>query len=172
MRRITAAVSPFSVLTVCFTASLLLAASALAACAKDAADTGGSDDAGGATIPDSFTYYDNAIPPSPPPPPPPVCAGTGAPCHVNQSDCPPPPNIFTPPFNCAAATAPSDAGAVDSGDAGPPPDGVCISGFDFVDCTGGKCGGSRCLLAANKCLGAAEVPCVCGDGGSGSPCGQ
>ncbi len=182
MRRITAAVSPFSVLTVGFTASLLLTASALAACAKDAAETA-SDDAGGSTIPDSFTYYDNAIPPSPPPPPPdpppppppgdsgppppPTCGAVGGPCFTDNDQCP-----FFAFVKCEKSVMPIDAGSADGGsDAAPQPDGVCVGAFDIAGCSGGKCAGARCLLAADKCLQPSEVPCVCGDGGAGSPCG-
>jgi hypothetical protein len=186
MRSTTRAFSP---LAVSIAVALVPAGAFVFACAQDASDTNSPvPDSGPSTY--DVVYYDTSVPPSPfdanlppddaeppppfdsGPPPPPVCAGTGTPCHTSTDDCPPPPNIFTPPFQCLAATAPTDAGALDAGDAGVPFDGVCVSGFDFIDCTGGKCGGSRCLLVANKCLAAGEVPCVCGDGGAGSPCGQ
>ncbi len=184
MRRVAAAVSP---LAVAFAAAGLFGVTALAACAKDAADTS-NDDAGGSTVPDAWTVYDTSVPrydanlpPDydayiPPddtgPPPPPNCNGIGSPCLVANGggDCPP----AFPPAQCLEATFPVDAGADagDAGDAGPLLDGVCVSAFDFIGCTGNKCvGGGRCLLAAKKCLGAGEVACVCGDGGAGSPCG-
>jgi hypothetical protein len=202
MRRVATAVSAFQkMVAVAFVATAIACAVALAACAKDAADPGaGSDDAGSST-PD-VTYYDTSIPPFdadlppdddqfvPPPdeagPPPPACSPpTGQPCFVDQSACP-----FL--FDCLAAAVPvldagaaeagdagdagdaSDAGDAAAADAGPQPDGVCVVVFDNItDCNAGACAGSRCLLAANKCLQASEIACVCGsaDAGAASPCG-
>ena len=184
MRRNTAAISP---LAVGLAALALFGAAALAACAKDAADTTeGTDDAGSSLHPDAFTFYDTSVPPQgdafvppdfdsgPPPdfdsgpPPPPTCGLVGQPCSTDNDNCP-----FFAFLKCEKAVAPVDAG--DAGDAGPQPNGVCVNAFDNIsNCSAGKCAapGAKCLLAADICLQAAEVPCVCGDGGAGSACGQ
>jgi hypothetical protein len=194
MRRAAAAISP---LAVALAAGILFGGAGLGACATDASDTGGVTDDGAVPRPD-VTYYDTNLPPndgysppyddgySPPPPdtgpPPPSCAAPiGQPCFVGQGDCP----IF---FQCLAAavpTVPTDAGVdaapdaadggdagVDAAEAGPQPDGVCVGAFDLFPCTSAKCAGSRCLLAADICLAATELPCVCGSPDAGaSPCG-
>jgi len=193
MRRAAAAISPFAV---ALAAGILLGGAALGACAQDASDTGGGSDDAATPKPD-VTYYDTSIPPSdvyvppdddgytPPPPdsgpPPPACAPPiGQPCFVDQDNCP----FLLTCLAAAIPVVPQDGGVVDGGDAGdaaadaadagPPTDGVCVGVFDnLVDCSSGKCAGSRCLLAANKCIAATEIACVCGDPDAGaSPCGQ